>query len=290
MSQQMTLWDSLRSTSSPGSGAGASPPASPDGPMTVPCGQAHAHASPSLRPGSGAAPTTSATCGPSCVGSLTSADLQSSLESRLQAALGATGSPLYVLTWKSWAMRSGPRICALRGSARRTSGSGSTGERSGWPTPVRQDASQSARTTTDAQKWSKNVIGNTDHTSLDAARLAGWATPTARDYRFPNLRPWVERGGGTRGEQLNNQAAHLACWTAEDGPARLTVDGRMLTGSTAGMPSGGQLNPTHSRWLMGYPAAWDGCAATATPSSRRLQRSSSRASTKRVDDETPPTD
>lgn len=62
------------------------------------------------------------------------------------------------------------------------------------------------------------------------------------------------------------------------GPTRVTAHGEVLTGSDAGMESGGQLNPEHSRWLMGYPPEWDACAVTAMPSSRKPPRSSSKGS------------
>lgn len=49
----------------------------------------------------------------------------------------------------------------------------------------------------------------------------------------------------------------MAGWGTPDGPARITADGTLQTGSTAETKNGGQLNPDHSRWLMGYPTGWD---------------------------------
>lgn len=281
MSVQMTLWDTAKLTSSRESGAGPSPSDLPASLTMPPSGLVPAPVSHFPLQAKAGAPPTSATFGPKCAASSRSAALQSSLESRLRAAPGLTGSPLYALTWKVWDMPSGPPICVLRGSARRISDSAFTG--APWPTPCTQDGphggpDQGADRLPGAAAlsgWptpiSNDATGSTHCYSRGAvalklpgaALLTGWPTPTTRDWK----------DGAADGTAPPNGLLGRVAWEAK-GPARLTADGRTLIGSDAGMGNGGRLNPEHSRWLMGYPGAWDDCGATVMPSSRKSRRPS----------------
>lgn len=168
-----TCGDTPSTTSSPASVSGATPCARLDGPTTGLCGRAVALASLSPRQARAAGLLTSGTYGPPGSGSSASAALTSSLESRLRARTAGLGSTLFRLTWKVWTTPAGRSIPALRASALRTSGSGSTG----WPTATRQDGASSG---------AYGYNGQNFMTLTDAARMAQWSTPRANKRGFPD--------------------------------------------------------------------------------------------------------
>jgi hypothetical protein len=357
MSNQMNLWDLPNAISSQGSEGGASPCASQAGQTTAQYGRDLAHANLSARQVAEAGCLMSGTSGRTGTTSSTSADLQQCLESRLQAKTGSIGSTLYRLTWKQRDTPLQRQICALRASARRTSGKGSGS--SGWPTPQARDwkgaegrsykgETMDMSATAVMAGWATPVVQQANGTperflerkresmargsqsmgvtlsdlNMQAQAWAGWNTPRATDgsHGGPNqaggalsadaaMTGWPTPAANTYGEDLEREMARrarlkekhgngngagmtiaLAAQITTDaemceamgypvtphGPARLTANGERLTGSSAEMESGGQLNPAHSRWLMGYPPAWDDCAVTAMPSSRKSLPKSSK--------------
>ena len=379
MSRQLNLWDLPNVISSPELESGHTLCDKRDGLTTDRSGQDPALANLSARQAKAAGLMTSGTYGQRSTISSASADLASSLESRLRVRTDLLGSTLYKLTWKERATPSGRLIPALRASVRRTSDSDCIGwptpkvatgdyqyagrnqekiilnlsgavQLMGWPTPNLSDNNNS-RTPTPQEysirrlnrhhacsqladvaqalaPWptpraqesnesletqqAREAKGTKASKNMDSlAQLASWPTPRAIDgekgsrspegvqaemerkgrldelpslaslasWTMPSARDWKDSPGmnematnpdGTsraRLDQLPRQA-QLA------GPARLTASGQMLTGSSAETESGGQLNPAHSRWLMGLPPEWDDCAVTAMPSSRPSRKRS----------------
>lgn len=128
----MTLKDSHKLTFSLGSADGRLPCVAQDGPTVARHGQHHAPASLSARQAKGLGLLTSGTYGPPHIGLSASVALSWSLASNLAALTRTTGSTLYKLTWKPWAMPSGRLRFRLRASARRTRETVLIG----WPTPI----------------------------------------------------------------------------------------------------------------------------------------------------------
>ncbi len=214
---------------------------------------------------------TSGTYGlPSSISSL-SANLQSSLESRLRAKTSMLGSTLYTLTWKPWVTPSGVSRFRLRASVRRTSGT----ETTGWPTPQVSD-SLGGGSITEANNRAagmKRPSGAAYGSKLrNEVLMTGWPTPSCSNDRQgnPESAMNMQRLDGSKVQQRLQDFAEIC------GPARLTATGQMLTGSDAAMESGGQLNPAHSRWLMGLPPEWCACAVTAMQSMPSKRKSGSK--------------
>src|SRR6516164_11013031 len=128
----MTSEDTTASTSLQGSAAGTTPFRCLD---TLDLfGQVPVPASPSLSQARARVPMTSVICGLRGFLSSASADLQSSLESRLRRRLDGAGSTLFSLIWRRKATPAGRPYYQLAASARRTSGS----EFGSWPSPVKE--------------------------------------------------------------------------------------------------------------------------------------------------------
>ncbi len=192
-------------------------------------------------------------------GSSRSAALQQYLVNRLMRLFDMGGLTLFSMTWKAKDTPAGRPYCQLVASARLISDS----DCGSWPTPCANEDNKSpeAHLAMKLRMGERDGTGSkrTAITSLQVMAKTVWATPTARDGRseYGSQEMMMRRQNRPQGKPLSKQAI-----------------GVIVNGSPASTEKRGQLNPAHSRWLMGYPGEWDACVPMATRLSRKSQRGS----------------
>lgn len=262
--EQLTLFDTLNATSSPELADGVSHSSLQDGPKIVPSGPVHVPVSLSAQRERDSLKPTNDTCGPLSSILSRSAALSMSLGNRLQAQLVTVGSMEYRQTWNLKTTPAGRQYWAHTASALLIKDKGFIG----WPTPITNDATGSThcygKTLSDGTKEKLWKLPG-------AAKLAGWATPAARDHKdtgnLDNSR--FRKDGKERNDTLARQAFGM-----------LPPPSSAQTANIAGF----QLNPRFSLWLMGFPTNWHEAGLSAlrsymdqeTPSSPKLQRNLSK--------------
>lgn len=151
----------------------------------------------------------------------------------------------------------------------------------------------------DAEKRGENIADDKRNGLVTQANMASWATPMVRDHKGAptelrlrkegksldvqaDLASWntpqaTDTHGGQEKRALNRKGNHHG---RRNNDLALTVSGAQSNGSPAETAKRGQLNPAHSRWLMGLPSEWCDCAVTAMRSLPRSRKRSSKPTAK----------
>ena len=286
-----SLWTSEASpsaTSSPESGGGPTPSASPGGQTTGLCGLEAVPASRSRSRAKAPVLTIQGTCGPTFIASSVPSGPLWYWENRLRERLATVGSTEFALIWKEKATPAGAPISQLSRSTPRTFASASTGSPSTWPTPRASDE--------------KNGNGKTGNRTPDAAHRAGWTLPELTRATWPTPTKANGDGGNVMGTasatgrredgtkitvSLPGVVRIVSTWptpravdgdkgsrTPEGCEKEIARKGRLddlpstivhLSGpTTSGSPdqtgNRGALNPQFPCWLMGFPEEFLWCA------------------------------
>lgn len=255
MSIRMTYLALVSAISLQASAVGRSLRASQPGPTTAKSGQARARANRSHKQANNEVSRTNGIFGPTSFDSSVPEGPLSSWENKLRERLASIGSMECDLTWRVQTTPSGLSYSQLVPSTPRTAGieSGS----------------------------SENLTGG-------EVELAFWITATHRDWKDSPGMKTVRPDGRSRIDQLPRQVVTTALWpTATTGTARSPESPEQqkargahtgLTLITAAHGSSdttekqGGLNPAFVCWLMGFLDAWESCAPTEMPSSRKSRR------------------
>jgi hypothetical protein len=174
---------------------------------------------------------------------------------------------------------------------------------SGWASPKERDFKTESEASTSPERMAEH---NPDLSKQ--AMLTAWTTPQKHDAQEKGSADRVRRHGTQHGCANLQDEVCLTAWATPNVPnggrisgnpedigkkrdgskdqvglenqARLAVFGREPIGYLLGpngweiVPAFGQLNPAHSRWLMGLPPVFCDCAVTAMESLRRKPRRS----------------
>jgi hypothetical protein len=141
-----------------------------------------------------------------------------------------------------------------------------------WPTPTKGDGDGGHLIPKGATATGQREDGTKATVSLaGVAKFASWPSPAARDWKDGRASQETLEANARPLNELALLAAHVT--DIGEGPIGFLL-GR---NGWEIRPASGQLDPAHSRWLMGLPPVWDDCGVTGM----RLWRLSRRRSSKR---------